>query len=557
MKRLCVRLLERLLPADISDHVIGDILEQQQRGTLWIIGQTVAALVQLRSHSPKGDGIVSTFINDMRLALRGLRRAPAFAVTAILTLGLAIGATASIFSVIEPVLLRPLPYARPERLAFFWERTRDAGRDNIGFMTFKDLESRATTIEQAAVVGSWEPTLGDTDPDRVTGNRISWNYFRMLGVQPMIGRDFLAEEDQPEKNRVVILSHRLWQNRFGGKADVVGRTIAIDGNPYHVAGVMPASFDNVVSPNAQIWRVLGYSTTQAWACRTCHHLRMIVRVKPSVPFAAAVTELDDIHAQLVREHPKEYASVGGSIVPMQREVTRNFRPALLALGGSVLLVLLIAVANVVNLQLARAVRRHEEFAIRVALGAGRWRLSRQMLAEGLVLAAFGGIAGVVTTWLALPLLISRLPGGLPRVPAIKLDFAAFGLIAAVVLILAIVMAVITASGRDDELGSSLRSAKRLATGGQHVTRSTLVAVEVALAVMLLVSAGLVAKSLVKLLAVDGGFDASNLLTMEVDAGGPRYSDDASVFAFHDRVRDAVRSLPGVESVGLANQMPLG
>src|SRR6185503_18299163 len=181
-----------------------------------------------------------------------------------------------------------------------------------------------------------------------------------------------------------------------GDRSIIGKNIPINGVQYHVAGVMPENFDNVASPNAEIWRVLGYSVTQPFACRTCHHLRMIVRIKPTVSVAAATTELDHIHAQLAKQYPDQYASIGASVVRLQDEAAREFRPALLALGGAVLLVLLIAVANVVNLQLARSVRRHEEFAIRTALGAGRARLIRQLLAEGLVLAMAGGVAGVAT-----------------------------------------------------------------------------------------------------------------------------------------------------------------
>jgi putative ABC transport system permease protein len=557
MMRLCVRCLERFLPPMLSDHVIGDLMEQRDRGTWWILRQTVAALVHLRGREQPGDGFVRTFWNDVRLAFRQLRRAPAFAVTAIVTLGLAIGATASIFSVIDPVLLRPLPYPDQDRLAVIWERMPDGSRDNVGFMTAADIGAQASSIERWAVVSDWQPTLGDTDAERVSGVRVSATYFRTLGVQPALGRDFLAEEDAPGKNRVVILSHQLWVRRYNGDPSIVGKKIPIDGFQYDVAGVMPASFDNVVSPNAQIWRVIGYSVAQPWACRTCHHLRLIARIKAGVTTRAASTELDQIHARLTRAFPKEYASVGMQVVRLQDEITRDIRPALLAVGGAVVLVLFIAVANVVNLQLARAVRRREEFAIRVALGAGAWRLTRQALAEGLVLATFGGIAGIGVALAAVPVLVRQLPPNLPRLAAIHLDGPALMLIAAVVLTLALIMAVVTSSRTGNELGSTLRSAKRLSTGGQHLTRSTLVVAEVALAVMLLVSAGLVGRSMIKLLNVNTGFDATHLLTMEVDAGGARYSDDASVFAYHDRIRDAVRALPGVVSVAISNQVPLG
>jgi putative ABC transport system permease protein len=556
MMRLCIRLLERFLPLDLADHVVGDLMEQRHRGAWWIVRQTIAALLHLRIHDKPGDGLVSTFWNDVRLAIRQLRRAPAFAATAIITLGLAIGATASIFSVIDPVLLRPLPYPNQDRLAIVWERMPDGSRDNVGFLTALDIGTQASSIERWAVTSGWEPTLGDTDAERVSGVRVSATYFKTLGVQPALGRDFLAEEDAPGKNRVVILSHALWVRRYNGDASIIGKKIPIDGIQHDVAGVMPASFDNVVSPGAQIWRVIGYAPTQPWACRTCHHLRMIARIKPGVDPTAAGNELDHIHARLIGAYPKEYASVGMQIVRMQDEVTREIRPALLAVGGAVALVLLIAVANVINLQLARAVRRREEFAIRVALGAGAWRLTRQSLAEGLVLALFGGVAGAAVALAALPTLVKQLPPNLPRLGAIHLNDSAAALIAAVVLTLAVIMAVVTGARSGDELGASLRSAKRLSTGGQHLTRSTLVVVEVALAVMLLVSAGLVGRSLMKLLDVNAGFDPTHLLTMEVDVTGPRYRDNAVVFAYHDRVREAVRALPGVVSVGLSNQVPL-
>jgi putative ABC transport system permease protein len=270
-----------------------------------------------------------------------------------------------------------------------------------------------------------------------------------------------------------------------------------------------------------------------------------------------MTELDQLHAALVKQFPTQYASVGANLVRVQDEVTRSFRPALLALTGAVVLVLLIAVSNVVNLQLARAVRREEEFAIRTALGASRWRVTRQLLAEGLVLAACGGVAGLMVARIALPLLVSQLPSRLPRASAIHLSGAALAVVGTTVALLAIVMALVPGRARDAHLGERLRSGRRLAGGAQHFTRSTLVVIEVSVAVMLLISAGLLARSLVRLLRVDAGFDASHLLTLEVDAVGSRYADNASVYVFHDRIRDAVRVLPGVVGVTLTNQMPLG
>lgn len=258
MMRFCVWLLERTLEPDLAAHVVGDLIEQRDRGPLWLLGETLSALWNLHARPRPGDGLVYTFFADLRIAARLLRRSPSFTIVSVLTLGLAIGATTAIFSVIEPVLLRPLPYPNPDKLAIVWERNRDGTRDNVGFATIRDL-SQATSLERTAAIGSWQPTLSDNgDPERLTGDRVSWTYFRTIGVQPMLGRDFVADEDVPGHNQVVILSYGLWQRRFGGDASIVGKPISIDGNPTIVVGVMPASFDNVASPTAQIWRALGY-----------------------------------------------------------------------------------------------------------------------------------------------------------------------------------------------------------------------------------------------------------------------------------------------------------
>jgi putative ABC transport system permease protein len=556
MRRLCIWLLERVLPHEWSDQVIGDLVEQSHRGALWTLRQTISAILLLRARQPRGDAMLSTFLGDMRLGARHLRRSPAFTSTAVVTLGVAIGATAAILSVIEPVLLRPLPYPSPDKVAFVWERDRDGSRDNVGFQTIQDIGRQSRTIDQWAAIGSWEPTLGDDRPERVVGDRVSWSYFRVLGVQPALGRDFLAEEDQPGRNGVVILSYGLWQRRYAGDSSIVGKQITIGSTPMSVAGVMPKSFDNVASPTAEIWRVLGYAPTQSFACRTCHHLRMIVRVKPNVAFDAAAAEIDGLLAQLIKAYPTEYASLGAMVVRMQAEMTRAYRPSLVALAGAVLLVLLIAIANVVNLQVARAVRRESEFAIRSALGAERGRLTRQLLAEGLVLSIAGGFAGVGIAALALPALVTQLPHELPRLSAIHLDVRVLATIGLIVLTLALLMAIVPARRGDSHLSDSLRSGRRLATAAQHLTRSSLVVGEVALAAMLLGSAALVARSVLRLLAVNPGFDTTHLLSLQVDAVGAQYPDNASVYAYHDRVHEIVAAVPGVSSVAIASQLPL-
>ena len=557
MIRFCIWLLERSLRADLAEHVIGDLLEQQQRGSLWMLRETISALWHLHARPyPRGD-LVRSVLADLRVAARLLRRSPAFTFVSVLTLGLAIGATTAIFSVIEPVLLKPLPYPDAERLVMVWERNANGTRDNVGFATFRDLVAQSRTIERAAVMGEWQPTLSDHgEPERVRGDRVSWMYFRTLGVKPALGRDFLESEDLPGSNQVVILSHGLWQRRFGGDSSIIGSAISLDGNPMTVAGVMPASFDNAPSPTAKIWRVLGY-LNQPYACRTCHHLQMIARIRPGVSLRAAESELAGIKSQLMQAYPNEYAAAGVIVGRVQDEITMGIRPALWALSGAVLLVLLIAIVNVVSLQLARAIRRAQEFAVRGALGASRGRMIRQLLTEGLLLAALGGVAGVFVAYMSVPLLVQRLPDSLPRLGAIHVDAGALGVVTTIVLLLAIVMGLAPARGRFTNLSSSLGSGRRLSGTVSHSTRAALVVAEVALAMMLLVSAGLLGRSLVRLLAVDVGFDTSHLLTLEINSTGSRYAGDSSVYDFHDRVREAVGALPGVSSVAVANQLPLG
>jgi putative ABC transport system permease protein len=558
MSELAYRLIERFLPSTTADAVIGDLTERGVSGVrLW--RETVVAVWHLRDRTPQQVEIMSTFLSDLRLAARLLGRAPTFAITAIVTLGIAIGASTAIFSVANPVLLQPLPYRNPDRVMVVWERGRDGSRSNVGFTTIRDYIDRATTFETAAAVGDWQPTLNEgNEAERLAGARVSATYFRTLGVKPALGRDFRADEDVPNVPRVVILSHGLWQRRFGGDPSVIGKSISMGGPTMTVIGVMPKGFDDVTTPGAQIWRVLGYAVTDPFACRTCRHLRMIARLEPGVGVERAQSEITRIHKAVVAEHPADYASVDAQVVPLQAEVTRAYRPALVALGVAVALMLFIAIANVANLQLARLVRRDEEFAIRTALGASAPRLTRQLLTEALLIALLGGLAGIGVAAVAIPSLVRQLPPQLPRLGAIHLDVAALVVVGAVVLALTIVVGLVPRRARrSTNIADGLRSGRRLTGTRQSAIRAGLVVAELAFALMLLVGAGLLARSVVRLLDVDVGFDPNNLLTMEINSVGPRYQTDQAVFDYHDKVREAVRSLPGVVGVGVVNMLPLG
>ena len=499
-----------------------------------------------------------TFLADLRHGIRLLRRSPGFTILAVLTLSLGVGATTAIFSVADPVLFRPLPFPNADRLVLVGERDADGSMSNVGYLTFADLARESRTLERAAAAGSWQVTIdGHGAPERVNGQRVSATFFSMLGVRPALGRDFVADEDTPGSNKVVILSHGLWARRFGSDSSIVGKAISINGTAYLLAGVLPESYESVIAPGAEIWRVLGYDASLPYACRTCRHLRMFARLRPEVTPTGAAAELSELSARLVREYPKEYPAAGAIVQPLGDATMSATRPVLWAVLGASVLVLLIAAANVANLQLARAMRREEEFAIRSALGAGRGRLTAQLLAEGIVLALIGGTAGLLVARFTLGALVDRLPPAMPRLAAIRLDGAALLVGAGITLLLGVAMGLVPAAreGRGP-LAGTLRGGRRL-TSGRHLARAGLVVSEVALALMLLIGAGLLARSLLRLLSVDPGFDATHVLTLQAQATGPKYPDSTSVYENHARIIEAVRRLPGVERAGTASQLPLG
>lgn len=573
--RLALLFLETLLPTESRDAVIGDLVEAHElrsssnrfAASLCFWREALAAVAQLQV-SPElvsaftpytRESRVQSFISDTRHAARLLSRARGFTILCVATLGIAIGATASIYSIVNPVLLRALPYPEADRLVRIDEKELDGSPSRVGYQTYLDLRSSSRTLQSSALAGYWQPTIfGERDAERLRGQVVTWEYFRTLGIHPALGRDFTAAEDAPDTRNVVILSHSLWMRRFGGDSAIVGQSINTGGITRRVIGVMPASFEDALEPTAEIWRPLGYAPADPSACRTCRHLQLVARGRRDVSTRQVAQEMNALHARIAAENPKSYGSVGTVTIGLQERITENARPILLALLGAVGLVLLIAAANVANLQLARAVRRHEEFAVRAALGAGRGRIARQLLTEGLVLAVLGAVAGVGVAIVALPALIAHLPADLPRLSAIRLDWRVLTLVAALALVVGVAVGLVPALGAGRaRLFDALRGAGRSVAGGRHRLRGALVIAEVALALMLVVGAGLLGRSLLRLLDVNPGFDSSRLVTMEIQAIGPAYQDKVAVFANHDRIRAAVHAVPGVEDVGLATQLPLG
>ncbi len=568
---LALRLLEARLGPEDAEAFIGDLLEEYReraaftpvraRLRFWREAVTGAVLLRSREHpSPfPAEAIMRSFLSDMRYGARLLRRAPGFALLCTATLALAIGATTVVFSVVNPVLLRSLPYPHPDRLFAVWERERDGSPSNVGWETYRDFAEHTSSVASIAVTGTWQPTLTEgEDAQRLEGGRVSWMYFRTLGVRPALGRDFTETDDVPANNHIIILSHGLWARRFGSDTDLVGATISLDGRPYTVAGVMPAGFEDVLSPTADLWRVLGYNASLSYACRSCRHLRMIARLRPGVEAGTANAEMDRVFHLMVAAHPDEYATTGVLMIDAQSWATKDLRPILYAVVGAVALLLLLAVANVTSLQLTRMMRREGEFAIRAALGAARGRVASQLLAEGTLVAALGGASGLAVALVALPLLKARLPEELPRLGAIHVDLAAAGVAAAITLLLALLvgLAPLWAWGRAPA-AESMRSGVRLTGSRRRLARAALVVAEVAVAVTLLQGAGLLSRTLMDLLSVDVGFDPSHLVTMQVQSTGPRYAEDAAIYANHQRVVDAVGAVPGVDAAALASQLPLG
>ena len=503
-------------------------------------------------------------LRDLRYASRQLRHNPGFTATAMLVLAIGIGATTAIFSAVNPILFKALPYPEAGRVAMIWEMRDKGARMEVTFGSFHGVSERQQSFEALAVMKPWQPSMaGDGQPERFEGQRVSSDYFRVLGILPALGRNFEAADNQYRGPNVVVLSHRLWLRRFGADGSIVGRQVELDDNLFTVIGVMPAGFENVLSPKAEVWAPLQYNPALPLDSREWgHHLRMIGRLRDGVSLEQAKSELDVILHGLGQIYAKGYDGSGGVpdgfiVNSMQSDVTRGVKPALLAVLGAVMLVLVIACVNVASLLLARGAQRRGEFAVRVALGASRGRLIRQLLLESLLLTALGGALGMLVAEAGVRALVALSPAGLPRVEAIRLDGVAFlfGLGIAMVIGLAVgIVPALQASRRDPQ--SELQQGSRRTAGGHQVTRRVLVVSEVALALVLLVSAGLLLRSLQRLFAIDPGFDGSHLLTMQVQEYGHRYDNDDVRDRFFTQALDAVRHVPGVSEAAFTSQLPL-
>jgi putative ABC transport system permease protein len=498
---------------------------------------------------------------DLRYGSRMLLKKPAFTLLAVFTLALGIGASTAIFSAVNPILFESLPYPHADRIAMIWDFGNEGARVHVTFGTYRELLERSRSFDALAVMRVWQPTLtGQDQPERFEGQRVSASYFRTLGISPAMGRDFQESDDRLNGPAVLIISDGLWRRRFSEDAAIVGRQVTLDSKLYTVIGVMPLAFENVLAPAAEVWTPLQYDVSllpdsREWG----HHLRMVGRLRTGAGTDQARLELNSIAENPAPEFSRPpHASMiqGLTVNSLQDDITSGVKPALLAVLGAVVLVLAIACANVTNLLLARGAQRRGEFAIRVALGAGRTRMIRQLLTESLLLAALGGVLGMVVAEFGVRALVALSPPGLPRVGTIRIDATVFAFALGITTVIGVVVGLIPAlhaSRRDLNVG--LQQGSHRTAGGHHLLRRTLVVAEVALALVLLVSTGLLLRSLQRLFSIDPGFDTSNLLSMQVQIAGPRFDNDAT-HRFFEQALEAVRQVPGVTEAGFTSQLPL-
>jgi putative ABC transport system permease protein len=497
-------------------------------------------------------------MHDVRLALRNLVRRPSFSIIAIVTLALGIGANAAVFTVSHAVLLAPLPYEHPERIVVLNERTPQFPSLSVTRFNYDDWRTRAKSF---AGMAAFRPTsmtvMGTGDPERVPVKMISSNLLPLLGVSVQHGRNFSASEDRPGAERVAILSAGYAARRFAGE-DATGQTLQLDNRPYTIVGVMPGQFE-LFQP-AEIYVPFGPWAATLPEDRGWHPgIFPVARLNESVTIEQAQVEMDAIAQQLEAAFPESNKNVGVLVARAQDQLVQNVRPALLMLTGAVALVLLIACANVANLLLARAVDRQKEIAVRIALGAGRWRIIRQLVIESLVLACVGGAAGLLVASWAVSFLTSTTVIGLPRVQNIAIAspvvLFAFGLSVVTGVLFGLVPAL---QATQVPIRNALNEETRGGSGSmkQRKLRSWLVVVEVALALVLLVGAGLLLRSFATLVKVSPGFDPENLLVVNLPLSPQKYRDDVTRTNAVERIVERVRTLPAVTAAGMTTSLPM-
>ncbi len=512
-----------------------------------------------------------TLLQDLRYGVRMLAKRPGFTAVAVVTLALGIGANSAIFSLVNGLLLRPLPYADSERLAIIWTHSPGANvaQDWPSPGQFSAVRSQTSVFEGLALAqGASYNLAGESSAERIGAVRTSSNIFSVLGARPQIGRVFLPEEDAPGRTPTVVLSHGFWQRRFGSDPNVIGRAVTLSGVSHTVVGVMPADFSlgyevmptvaSVQQPDVLLPLPLSAERMEA---QGDENYNIVARLKPGATVEQAQAELNLVTSRLAQQFPENYPpsrAFSFSVKPLLEQVVGDVRTALLILLGAVGFVLLIACANVANLLLARAAVREKEMALRTAIGAGRWRIVRQLLTESLALSFVGGGLGLLVAFWGLDALRGLDPGNIPRLQNVALDGRVLLFTSAVTMLTGVLFGLAPAlrSSRVN-LGETLKEGGRaLAGGGHQRLRNALVVAEIALSLVLLVGAGLLIRSFMRVQQVEPGFDARGVISMRLSVAGTGYAGERST-EFFKQLLERVRALPGVESAGAASILPLG
>ena len=504
---------------------------------------------------------METLFNDIRYGLRSAWKRPGFTMVALITLALGIGANTAIFSLINAVLIRPLPFRDPDRLVWTWGNIRNGGnRASVSPLDFLDYRQRNQTFEEFAAMISVPVSAnltGGGEPERLPAAAVTGNYFQALGVQPALGRTFVPENETAGRDQVAVLSYALWQRRFGGDPGIINKRITLDDKSFEVVGVMPRDFEFPAA--AEIWLPLNFDGSPGMKQRKAHFLRPIGRLKVGVSLAQAQADTDGIARQLEAAYPDTNTGWNLRLVSLRDQMVGNIKSTLYILLGAVALVLLIACANVANLLMAHAASRQKEIAVRSALGAGRLRIMRQMITESVMLAVVGGALGTLLAIWGVQGLVTLSGANIPVTANVKIDTTVLTFTLATSLITGLLFGIAPAIRTMKlNLSETLKEGGR--SGSENAqrnrTRSLLVILESAVAVMLLVGAGLLVRSLIRLQNTNPGFNRSNVLTMRIDLPRQKYAAPEALAGFWEQFEARVGSLPGVESVGLVSELPL-
>jgi len=499
---------------------------------------------------------MESLIKDIRYGIRSLLKRPGFTAIAVITLALGIGANTTLFSFVNGILLRPLPYRDPGQLVILDETSPKQGIKSfaVSYPNFLDWREQNHVFEDiAAYQPNSSSVVGAGEPEQIPGARISYSLFELLGVAPQLGRNMTAEEDRPETNNVVLISHSLWQRRFASAENVIGQNLSVNGRTVTIIGVMPAGFR--FPQTAELW--VPMALNEKLYTRNDHGISAIARLKPNVTLEQAQAEMNNIALRIEEQHPVTNEGMGVNVFSLRDRLVGDYRSALLILLGVVGFVLLIACANVANLLLSRSSARHQEFALRAALGASRGRIVRQMLTESALLSLVGALVGVLLAVWGKNLLLAAIPGEMPFWMKFDLDLRVLGFTFAISFLTAMVFGIAPAlQGSRTDLNEALKEGGRSRGGAHNRLRSLLVVAEVALSLVLLVGAGLMVRSFTKLQRVDAGINPEHVMTVEVPLSRAKYPKEAQQSAFFQQLMARVGTLPGASSAAAVSDLPL-